>query len=119
MAVKSIRNARVRGYQRGRFALVYLIRYNTFEIDLCVENPIFFLSTGLVMNTVHLNGGSFDFPGVVAKVIANSEPTVVETEGGESVVLMPLEEFTSWQETAYLLGNPANAAHLRKSIAEA
>lgn len=70
------------------------------------------------MNTVHLNGGGFDFPGLVAKVIADAEPTIVETDAGESVVLMPLEEFTSWQETAYLLGNPANAAHLRKSIAE-
>ena len=71
-----------------------------------------------IMNTVHINGRSFDFPGLVTKVIADAEPTIVETDAGESVVLMPLEEFTSWQETAYLLGNPANAAHLRKSIAE-
>lgn len=71
------------------------------------------------MNIVHLNGGSFDFSGLVAKVIADAEPTVVETEAGGSVVLMPLDEFNAWQETAYLLGNPSNAAHLRKSMAEA
>jgi antitoxin YefM len=71
------------------------------------------------MNTVHLSSGSFDFPSLVAKVIADAEPTVVETEAGKSVVLMPLDEFTAWQETAYLLGNPSNAAHLRESIAQA
>ena len=31
---------------------------------------------------------------------------------------MPLDEFNSWKETLYLLGNPANAAHLRRSVAE-
>lgn len=29
------------------------------------------------------------------------------------------QEYTSWQETNYLLANPANAAHLRRSLAEA
>jgi antitoxin YefM len=32
---------------------------------------------------------------------------------------MPLDEFNSSKETLYLLANPANAAHLRRSIAEA
>jgi antitoxin YefM len=32
---------------------------------------------------------------------------------------MPLEEFNSWQETLYLLSNPANAEHLLESIAQA
>lgn len=72
----------------------------------------------LSMNTVHLSGSAVDFPSVVAKVIADAEPTIVETDTGESVVMMPLDEFSSWQETAYLLSNPANAAHLRKSIDE-
>lgn len=71
------------------------------------------------MNTIHINGGSFDFSTLVAKVIADAEPTVLETDSGESVVVMPLDEFTGWQETAYLLSNPANAAQLRQSILEA
>ncbi len=37
----------------------------------------------------------------------------------ERAVLLSLDEFNSWQETLYLLSNPANAAHLRGSIAEA
>jgi antitoxin YefM len=33
--------------------------------------------------------------------------------------MLSMDEFNAWQETAYLLSNPANAARLRKSIAEA
>jgi antitoxin YefM len=53
------------------------------------------------------------------QVLADAEPAILCTEKGEKVVLVSLDEFTSWKETIYLLGNPANAAHLRKSIAEA
>jgi antitoxin YefM len=34
-------------------------------------------------------------------------------------VLMSEREYNSWQETIYLLANPINAEHLRKSLAEA
>ncbi|TWU28427.1 type II toxin-antitoxin system Phd/YefM family antitoxin [Bythopirellula polymerisocia] len=68
------------------------------------------------MDTVHLTGSSLDSTDVVAKVIADAQPTLVKIDSGESVVVMPLDEFHSWQETAYLLSNPANAMHLRKSI---
>jgi antitoxin YefM len=71
------------------------------------------------MNTVQFDGGNFDLSGFVAKVIADAEPTVLETESGKKVVVMPLDEFTAWQETTYLLSNSANAAHLRESIAQA
>ncbi len=33
--------------------------------------------------------------------------------------MVPLDEYNAWQETHYLLSNPANAAHLKQSIAEA
>jgi antitoxin YefM len=42
----------------------------------------------------------------------------LSTENGDKVVLLALDEFNSLTETVYLLGNPANAAHLRKSISE-
>jgi antitoxin YefM len=32
---------------------------------------------------------------------------------------MALDEFNSWKETIYLLSNPENEKHLRKSITEA
>lgn len=38
--------------------------------------------------------------------------------GRESVVIVALDEYESLRETAYLLGNPANAARLFRSIEE-
>jgi antitoxin YefM len=35
------------------------------------------------------------------------------------VVIVPLDDYESWKETLYLLSDPANADHLRRSIAEA
>jgi len=45
-------------------------------------------------------------------------PTIICSDKGNKAVLMSLDEFNSWQETLYLLSSPANAEHLRKSIAE-
>jgi antitoxin YefM len=71
------------------------------------------------MHTVSLEEAKLGFDAVIARVLADAEPTIVRTPSGESVALVPLVDFEAWRETAYLLRNPANAAHLRKSIAEA
>jgi antitoxin YefM len=55
---------------------------------------------------------------LIEKVIANVEPTIVCNDNGKKAVLMPFDEFNAWQETFYLLSNPANAEHLKKSIQE-
>jgi len=71
------------------------------------------------MNVISLDIAKQDFEAVVARVLADAEPTMVQMATGESVVMVSLEDFNSWRETAYLLQNPANAAHLHKSITEA
>jgi len=71
------------------------------------------------MNVVTVNEAKRNFDRLIAEVVANAEPTAIATETGQQIVLLPLDEFNAWQETAYLLSNPANAAHLRQSIAEA
>ena len=70
------------------------------------------------MHTLSLDVAKQEFEAVVAKVLADAEPTVVNTPAGESVVVVPLDDYEAWQETVYLLRNPANAAHLRESLAE-
>jgi antitoxin YefM len=71
------------------------------------------------MNALPLDSVKQNLDGFVARVLADAEPLVIETMSGQKVVVMPMDDFSSWQETAYLLKNPTNAAHLRKSIAEA
>jgi antitoxin YefM len=71
------------------------------------------------MHTVSLDHAKQELEAVVARVLADAEPTVVSTPAGESVVVVRLDDYEAWQETAYLLRTPANAAHLRNSIAEA
>jgi antitoxin YefM len=71
------------------------------------------------MQAVTLKEAKRNLPRIVEQILADAEPRIVVTDQGGQVVLMPLDEFNSWKETLYLLGNPANAAHLRKSMAEA
>lgn len=71
------------------------------------------------MQAVTLKDAKRNLLRLVEQVLNDSEPRIVVTDKGEQVVLMPLDEFSSWKETLYLLAGPANAAHLRRSIAEA
>ena len=71
------------------------------------------------MQAVTLKDATRNLPRLVEQVLADAESRIVVTDKGEQVVVMPLDEFNSWKETLYLLANPANAAHLRRSMAEA
>jgi antitoxin YefM len=71
------------------------------------------------MNAISLDEAKHDLDALVGKVLSSAEPTLVTTDGDQGVVLVPLDEFNAWQETVYLLNSPANAEHLRRSIAEA
>jgi antitoxin YefM len=71
------------------------------------------------MNVVTVNEAKRNLDALIKKIFSDAEPTLIATESGQQIVLLPLDEFNAWKETSYLLSNPANAEHLRKSIAEA
>ncbi len=71
------------------------------------------------MQAITLKDAERNLSRLVEQVLADAEPRTVVTDQGDQVVVMPLDEFNSWKETLYLLANPANAAHLRRSMAEA
>ena len=50
------------------------------------------------------------------RVSLDHDYTVITRANQESAVLMSLEDFESWQETAYLLSSPTNAKRLIRSI---
>jgi antitoxin YefM len=71
------------------------------------------------LNAVTMKEAELNLKRLAKQVIEDAEPTIVVMEGGDGIVLVPLDDYNSWKETLYLLSNPANADHLRRSIAEA
>jgi len=70
------------------------------------------------MNIVTVNEAKRNLDSLIEKVFSDAEPAIITTESGQQIVMLSLDEFNAWQETAYLLSNPANAERLRQSIAE-
>jgi antitoxin YefM len=70
------------------------------------------------MNVVTVNEARQNLDALIKKIFADAEPTLIATDSGQQIVLLSLDEFNAWRETAYLLSSPANAEHLRTSIAE-
>jgi antitoxin YefM len=69
-----------------------------------------------MMTAITLDDAKENLERILNQVINDAEPAILCTDSGQQVVMLPLDEFNSWKETIYLLSNPANAAHLRKSI---
>jgi antitoxin YefM len=55
----------------------------------------------------------------IDRVCDDQAPLLVTRQNGEPVVMMSLVAYEGLEETLYLLSDPANAEHLRKSIAQA
>lgn len=68
------------------------------------------------MDAITANQAKQDINRLIEQVISDAEPTIICSDQGKTAVLLSLDEFNSWEETLYLLSNPANAEHLRKSI---
>lgn len=72
-----------------------------------------------VMNAISITELRKTLAAAVDRVTQDHDYTIITRDGGKpAAVLMSLEDFTSWQETEYLLRSPANAARLLESIAE-
>jgi len=56
---------------------------------------------------------------VIDRVVEDADVTVIARRDAPDAVLMSLDHYNSLMETVHLLGSPANAAHLAKSIAQA
>ncbi len=71
------------------------------------------------MNTTTINSAKQNLENLIQQVENDAEPILIMLDENRKAVLMSEREFNSWQETIYLLSNPSNAEHLRKSLAEA
>jgi antitoxin YefM len=71
------------------------------------------------MNAISYTRARNDLAKTMDRVVQDHEPIIITRQKGESVVLLSLEDFNSWQETAYLLRSPANAARLLRAVEDA
>ena len=55
---------------------------------------------------------------VLDQVVDDADCTVITRRDSEDAVVMSLDHYNSLMETVYLLKSPANAEHLRESIAQ-
>lgn len=53
------------------------------------------------------------------KVNDDHQPILITRQNGEPAVVMSLEDFHAYEETAYLMASPKNAERLNRSIADA
>ena len=70
------------------------------------------------MNVATVSSAKQNLEHLIEQVENDAEPMLIWDETHKAV-LMSEREYSSWQETIYLLSNQANAEHLRKSLSEA
>jgi antitoxin YefM len=71
------------------------------------------------MQSVTYTDARANFAAVLDAAVEDLEEVIITRAGHEPAVLLSLREYESLKETEYLLRSPANARHLRASIAEA
>ncbi|MCA6220870.1 type II toxin-antitoxin system prevent-host-death family antitoxin [Photorhabdus sp. UCH-936] len=52
------------------------------------------------------------------KVNDDHKPVLITRQNGKPAVVISLEDFQAYEETAYLMASPKNAARLNQAIAE-
>ncbi len=70
------------------------------------------------MDAIAYSNARKQFAHILDKVCDDHDPVIITRQNAKPVVMMSLEDYNSIEETMYLIRSPANAAHLRASIAE-
>ena len=68
------------------------------------------------MRTVSYTALRNKLASVLDSVVEDHAPVIITRQNAAPAVLMSMEDFSSWQETEYLLRSPTNAAHLAKAM---
>ena len=70
------------------------------------------------MDAVSYSDARSNFASLLDKVNDDRAPVLITRQRGKPAVLMSLDDFSAWEETAYLLRSPENARALLASIDE-
>ncbi len=70
------------------------------------------------MDTINYSTFRSNLASVLDKVNDDHVPVLVTRQNGKPAVILSLEDFKSFEETAYLMASPINAQRLNQAIAE-
>jgi antitoxin YefM len=70
------------------------------------------------MEVLNYSQARANFAHMLDKVNNDHAPILITRQGGKPAVLISLDDFNAWQETAYLMNAPANRRMLREPMDE-
>jgi antitoxin YefM len=70
------------------------------------------------MHTINYSTFRSHLATTLDKVNDNHTPITITRQNGKPAVIMSLEDFHAYEETAYLMSSPKNAERLNQAIAE-
>ncbi len=70
------------------------------------------------MDTVSYSAFRTQLASVLDRVNNDHKPMMITRQNGKPAVVMSLEDFQSYEETAYLMASPKNAIRLNQAILE-
>ncbi|MBK1646921.1 type II toxin-antitoxin system prevent-host-death family antitoxin [Thiocapsa imhoffii] len=70
------------------------------------------------MQTIAFSDARNRLKDVLDRVARDADYTIITRRDADAAVVMSLDSFNSLMETVHLLGSPANATHLARSIAQ-
>lgn len=70
------------------------------------------------MDTISYSNFRSHLASTLDKVNDDHVPIMITRQNGKPAVLISLEDFKSYEETAYLMASPKNATRLNQAIAE-
>jgi len=70
------------------------------------------------MDAIHYTEARATLASLMDRVCDDHEPVIITRQKARAVVMVSLDDFNGWMETLSIMGSPANAAHLRESIAQ-
>ena len=70
------------------------------------------------MDTISYSSFRANLATTLDRVNDNHKPIIVTRQKGKPAVVISLEDFQAYEETAYLMASPKNAERLNQAIAE-
>ena len=70
------------------------------------------------MDTMSYSHFRSNLASTLDKINEDHKPVIITRQNGKPAVVISLEDFQSYEETAYLMASPKNAERLNEAIAE-